>query len=140
MALTRGSGGTGATRGLAAAAAVGTVAVGLVAPRLLGDWVGGVLYTVLLWTLVLLAAPRSRPVVAAGVALVVSWAVEFSQLSPYPAELARRSVVARLVLGSTFDASDLPWYAVGAMVAFLLHTCWVRAQLTSRRTEFGRSR
>lgn len=119
------------TRGAAAVAAVGTVAVGLVAPRLLGAWTGGLLYTVLVWTLVLLAAPRTRPAVAAGVALAISWAVEFSQLSPYPAELARRSVLARLVLGSTFDAGDLVWYAVGAAVALLLQLTWLAA-LASR--------
>ncbi|MFC1421048.1 DUF2809 domain-containing protein [Streptacidiphilus cavernicola] len=112
------------TRGRAAVAVAGTVAVGLVAPGLVGAWTGGVLYTLLLWTLVLLAAPRTRPAVAAAVALAVSWAVEFSQLSPYSAELARHSRLARLALGSTFDVADLPWYALGAAVAFLLHTWW----------------
>jgi hypothetical protein len=96
-----------------------------------------VLYTVLLWTLVVLVAPRTRPVLAAGAALAVSWAVELSQLSPYPAGLARRSALARLVLGSTFDASDLPWYAVGAVVALLLHRTWLAAS-ASRSAVSGR--
>jgi len=124
------------TRGAAAVAAVVTVALGLVARGAVGAWTGGVLYTVLLWELVVLAAPRTRPAVAAGLALTVSWAVELSQLSPYPAELARRSAVARLVLGSTFDASDLPWYAVGAAIAFLLHRTWLAA-LASRSVGTG---
>ncbi|MFC1409593.1 DUF2809 domain-containing protein [Streptacidiphilus sp. N1-12] len=109
-------------RGTAALAAGGTVLLGLVLPALVGSWAGDALYTVLVWTLVLLAAPRTRPVVAAGLALAVSWAVEFAQLGPLPAELSRRSLAARLVLGSTFQATDLLWYAVGALVALLLHT------------------
>ncbi len=125
------------TRAAAAAAAVVTVGLGLVARGVVGAWSGGVLYTVLLWTLVVLVAPRTRPVLAAGAALAVSWAVELSQLSPYPAELARRSALARLVLGSTFDASDLPWYAVGAAVALLLHRTWLAAS-ASRSAVSGR--
>jgi hypothetical protein len=82
---------------------------------------GDALYTVLVWTLVLLVAPRARPVVAAGVALGISWAVEFFQLSPVPAELSRQSAAARLVLGSTFEAQDLCWYLVGAAAACALH-------------------
>ena len=128
---------TARTRAAAAAAAVVTVGLGLVARGVVGAWSGGVLYTVLLWTLVVLVAPRTRPVLAAGAALAVSWAVELSQLSPYPAELARRSALARLVLGSTFDASDLPWYAVGAAVALLLHRTWLAAS-ASRSAVSGR--
>jgi hypothetical protein len=130
---------TARTRVAAAVAAVVTVGLGLglVARGVVGAWSGGVLYTVLLWELVVLVAPRARPGLAAGVALAVSWAVELSQLSPYPAELARRSVAARLVLGSTFDASDLPWYAVGAAVALLLHRTWLAAS-ASRSAVSGR--
>ncbi|WP_158791063.1 DUF2809 domain-containing protein, partial [Streptomyces sp. NRRL WC-3549] len=45
-----------------------------------------------------------------------------------PAELSRHSTAARLVLGSTFNAPDLLWYAVGAASA-----CAVHAALVSRR-------
>jgi hypothetical protein len=119
------------TRVAAAVAAPAVVAAGLVARGAVGAWTGGVLYTVLVWTLVVLAVPRARPPVAVGVALAVSWAVEFSQLSPFPAELSRRSELARLALGSTFDASDLVWYVVGAALALLLHRTWLAA-LASR--------
>ncbi|KOU01710.1 membrane protein [Streptomyces sp. NRRL F-5755] len=88
-------------------------------------YAGDALYTVLVQTLVVVAAPRVRPPVAAGVALAISWAVEFAQLSDVPAELSRRSVVARLVLGSTFNAPDLFWYAVGAGCAWAVHG-WLR--------------
>ncbi|BCY14099.1 DUF2809 domain-containing protein [Actinoplanes sp. L3-i22] len=45
------------------------------------------------------------------------WAVEFLQLTGVPAELSARSVVARLVLGVSFDPADLGWYLVGVAVA-----------------------
>ncbi|MFE3137583.1 DUF2809 domain-containing protein [Streptomyces scopuliridis] len=87
---------------------------------------GDALYTVLVYALVVLVAPRVRALVAGGVALGVSWAVELFQLTGVPGELAARSVVARLVLGSTFNAPDLLWYAVGALGAGLGHAGVVR--------------
>ncbi|MFG2672945.1 DUF2809 domain-containing protein [Streptomyces sp. NPDC048445] len=105
-------------RAVAAGAAVVTVAAGLgvrtVADGDLAKYAGDALYTVLICALVALCAPRARPVVVAGTGLAVSWAVELLQLTGAPAELSRRSAVARLVLGSTFNAPDLLWYAVGA--------------------------
>ncbi|KPI31782.1 Protein of unknown function DUF2809 [Actinobacteria bacterium OV320] len=92
---------------------------------------GDALYTILLLTLVVLVAPRVTRLTAAGGALAVSCAVEFLQLSQVPAELAQRSTLARLVLGSTFNAIDLLWYAVGAVVGCLIHT--TVGSLSSRR-------
>ncbi len=128
--------GVARTRLVAGVAALLTVAAGLgvragAARTGLGPdvakYAGDALYTVLVQTLVVVAAPRIRPPVAAGVALAISWAVEFAQLSDVPAELSRRSVVARLVLGSTFNAPDLFWYAVGAGCAWAVHG-WLRGR------------
>ncbi|MFC5672860.1 DUF2809 domain-containing protein [Streptomyces incanus] len=80
---------------------------------------GDALYTLLLFALVLLVAPRLTPLKAGGVALAVSWGVEFLQLSDLPSELSRHSTAARLILGSTFNAPDLFWYAVGAVAGWL---------------------
>ncbi|MGV9505005.1 ribosomal maturation YjgA family protein [Streptomyces tendae] len=91
--------------------ALRTVAVGEAA-----KYGGDALYTLLLFALVLVAAPRTAPAKAAAVALAVSWGVELLQLTDVPAHLARRSTAARLVLGTTFNAPDLFWYAVGAAV------------------------
>ncbi|MFF3846535.1 DUF2809 domain-containing protein [Streptomyces sp. NPDC002328] len=117
--------GTARTRGAAAVAASAAVGAGLglraVAAGDVAKYGGDALYTVLVLALVVLVAPRTTPLRAAGCALAVSWAVEFLQLSAVPAELSRRSVVARLVLGSTFDPPDLFWYAVGAGAGFLVH-------------------
>ncbi|MYR45967.1 DUF2809 domain-containing protein [Streptomyces sp. SID5910] len=81
---------------------------------------GDALYTLLLLALVVLVAPRTRPGKAAAVALAASWGVEFLQLTDLPATLSRRSTAARLVLGSTFNAPDLFWYAVGAAAGWLV--------------------
>ncbi|MFE6933748.1 DUF2809 domain-containing protein [Streptomyces sp. NPDC057699] len=112
-------------RAAALAAALVTVAAGLgIRSAAGGDvakYAGDALYTVLIHTLVVLLAPRVRPLTAAGVALAFSWAVELAQLTGVPADLARHSTVARLVLGSTFNAPDLLWYAVGAALAWAVH-------------------
>ncbi|MER6712582.1 MULTISPECIES: DUF2809 domain-containing protein [unclassified Streptomyces] len=121
-----GAPGPARTRLAAAGAAVVTVGAGLglrtVAAGDVAKYGGDALYTVLLLTLVVLAAPRVTPLAAAGSALAASWAVEFLQLSPVPAELSARSTLARLVLGSTFNAPDLLWYTVGAATGWLIHT------------------
>jgi hypothetical protein len=123
-------GGSSRTRMAAAAAAVLTVVAGLavraVAQGSVAKYAGDALYTVLILALVVLVAPRSRPLAAAGAALAFSWAVEFLQLTGVPAELSGRSVVARLVLGSTFNPPDLLWYAVGAALGGLAHASLAR--------------
>lgn len=123
-------------RATAGAAAVVTVAAGLgVRATAGGDvakYAGDALYTTLIHLLVTLLAPRVRPSVAAGVALAVSWAVELAQLTGIPAELALRSTAARLVLGSTFNAPDLFWYAVGAGLAWAAHSRLMARSATRR--------
>ncbi|APU44090.1 hypothetical protein BSL84_01465 [Streptomyces sp. TN58] len=122
---------------VAAGAALLTVGAGLglraVSAGSPAGYGGDALYTVLLLTLVVLVAPRWTPLRAAGTALAVSWAVELFQLSSVPADLSRHSVAARLVLGSTFNAPDLFWYAVGAAGGGLLYA----ASLRHRRTPPG---
>ncbi|MEW1755862.1 DUF2809 domain-containing protein [Streptomyces cyaneofuscatus] len=109
-------------RVVAAGAAAVTVAAGLgvraASDGAVAKYAGSALYTVLLCALVALCAPRARPVAVAATALALSWAVELLQLTGVPAGLSARSTVARLVLGSTFNAPDLFWYAVGAAAAW----------------------
>ncbi len=125
----------GRTRLLAAVAALVTVGAGLglraVATGDVAKYGGDALYTLLLLTLVVLLAPRSTPARAAGIALAVSWAVELLQLTGLPAGLSARSTAARLVLGSTFNAPDLFWYAVGACAG------WLALRGVARRRETG---
>jgi hypothetical protein len=114
----------------AAVAAVLTIAAGLavrgLADGVFAKYAGDALYTVLLFTLVLVAAPRVRPAVAAALALAASWVVEFAQLTGGPAELSTAFPPARLVLGTSFNAPDLFWYAVGAGLAWVVTVLGVR--------------
>ncbi|MFE7560920.1 DUF2809 domain-containing protein [Kitasatospora sp. NPDC057500] len=114
-----------AGRGPAAVAAGVTVAAGLGVRAVAGGeaakYAGDALYTVLLYALAVLVAPRMRPWAAAAWAAGLSWAVELFQLTGVPDGLARHSVFARLVLGSTFNPPDLFWYLAGAGLAALAH-------------------
>ena len=108
-----------------ALAAVLTVAAGLSVRSVLGGdvakYAGDALYALLIFWLVLVVAPHTRAWVAATVAFAVSVAVELFQLTGVPAELGAHSTLARLVLGTTFNAPDLPFYAVGAALGWVLH-------------------
>ena len=93
----------------------------LIAGLAIRQWMGGAfakyagvaLYGALVYTLVIVIAPRISPLRAAGIALAFCWTIEFGQLTGIPASLAKRSTLARLVLGTTFNVPDLFWYAVG---------------------------
>lgn len=117
-------------RPVAAAAALVTVTAGLgvrsVAGGDVAKYAGDALYTVLIHSLVVFLVPRVRPLMAAATALGISWAIELAQLTGVPEELSRQSTAARLVLGSTFNAPDLFWYAVGAGAACRVHV-WAAA-------------
>lgn len=108
-----------------AVAAVVTVAAGLSVRSVLGGdlakYAGDALYALLIFWLVLVVAPRTRGWVAAVVAFGVSAAVELFQLTGVPAELGAHSALARLVLGTTFNAPDLPFYALGVAAGWALH-------------------
>lgn len=94
-----------------------------------GDFLGGVLYTVLIAVIVFpvvtaivkrrmpVSALRNSHWIAAGVALAVSVAVELLQLSSIPAQLSEVFAPARLVLGTSFAPLDLVAYGVGAVLA-----------------------
>ncbi len=82
---------------------------------------GDALYTVLLYVLALVVRPTLRPARAFAVALGLSFAVEFAQLSPVPAWLSSKHVILRLIFGTTFGFVDLAGYTVGAAFAVALH-------------------
>jgi hypothetical protein len=123
-------------------AAAVTVAAGLstrgLPAGLPRDALGDALYTVLVYCLVLLAAPRARPVLAAAVAAGFSFAVEFAQLTGVPADAARHVPAARLVLGTGFSAADLLWYTAGtAFAAAIHHRLRARQSPEARRARSG---
>jgi hypothetical protein len=82
---------------------------------------GDALYAALVYTVVVFIAPRVTAIVAGTVALTLCWLVEFGQLTPVPAALSAHSMLARLILGSTFHPPDLLWYAVGIAPMLGLH-------------------
>lgn len=99
--------------------AFGAAGVTVVAGLGVRSWTGGyfakytgdALYTVLACAVVVMVAPRLRPAVAAGIALGFSWAVELWQIAGIPTAL-------QPLFGSTFNAPDLFWYAVGAVLGW----------------------
>jgi hypothetical protein len=80
-------------------------------------YAGVALYATLIYALASFWLPRLW---AGLVAVGVSWAVEFFQLTGIPAELSARSGLAHLVFGSTFSWPDLIWYVVGAGVGVVV--------------------
>jgi hypothetical protein len=81
---------------------------------------GTALYASMIYAGLFVLWPVMSPVRAGLVAVGFCWAVEVFQLSGIPAELAARSVLARLVLGSHFDWMDLVWYPVGVVPLVLI--------------------
>ncbi|MBB4736638.1 hypothetical protein BJY16_000097 [Actinoplanes octamycinicus] len=86
---------------------------------------GTALYASAVFAGVVALWPRLPVVRVALIAAGWCWAVEFLQLTPIPAELSARSVVARLVLGVSFDPGDLFWYLVGVLPPALA-LAWLR--------------
>ncbi|MDR7382896.1 DUF2809 domain-containing protein [Promicromonospora iranensis] len=131
-------------RVVAALAAGMTVAAGLSVRSVLGGdlakYAGDALYALLIFWLVLVVAPRSRAWVAAAVAFGVSVTVELFQLTGVPAELGAHSTLARLVLGTTFNAPDLPFYALGAVLGWALHRAAGEIRSARRRRRAAHSR
>ncbi|WP_394834496.1 DUF2809 domain-containing protein [Pendulispora rubella] len=58
--------------------------------------------------LVLFVGLAVRKWTGGAIALGFCWAIEFGQLSSIPASLAKRSMLARLVLGTTFNTPLVP--------------------------------
>lgn len=110
------------------AAVCGVVALGLIVRfgvgGALGDFVGGVLYTILIALLVypLLSlgrigrGRRARVWLAAAIGGLISAAIELLQLTGIPAALSAVFPPARLVFGTSFAALDLWAYAAGALL------------------------
>lgn len=104
---------------LGAAIVIGSgVTAKLLVPGLTGDLLGSACYTALLFVVAAIASPKSSGSVLAGFALLASALVEVLQLTPLPAAAGNVFPPARWVLGSTFVASDLIGYALGALVVF----------------------
>lgn len=98
------------------------IALGLLSHRAGLGPLADACYTGMLFVIVLLLRPGVRGWVAAVLAVGLSTAVELFQLTPIPAELSGRFLLARLTLGTAFDPFDLLWYTLGGGAALLVDT------------------
>ena len=125
-------------RAALACAAVVVLAAGLLArtglPGIPGDAAGGILYAALMYLLLAFVLPQARPRRVAGAAVVICVLVELFQLTGYPTAWGSAWPPLRLVLGTTFNAWDLPAYAAGAAAA------WLADQLLARIARPRRAR
>jgi hypothetical protein len=106
-------------------AAATTIVVGLTvrfaAPALplwVRDASGDALWAMMMYWWISVVWPRAGVVFRAGLAVIVSWTVEVSQLVHAPVlDAVRETLLGRLVLGSGFDTRDLVAYAVGVLAS-----------------------
>lgn len=100
--------------------ALATLAGGFAARELLPARIGGPAGDALYATLVVLVLALLFRRMRASVAVVAGWAlaagVEALQLTSITADVVERFPAARYVLGTTFVAGDLAWYAAGAVL------------------------
>ena len=107
----------------AGAVALGLVGAGLVVSQIdhpVADPVGDALYAAFVSALLVVVAPRARPVTVAAITFAFCAAVELAQLTGVPAAIVDAVPVARYALGTTFVAVDLIAYAVGAALGWVV--------------------
>ena len=88
-------------------------------PGAIGDLTGGILYAVLVFLLVAVLVPTASTVRIGLGAFAICAAVELLQLTGLPSALTGVFPPARLVLGTTFVATDLVSSAVGVGLAVI---------------------
>lgn len=110
-----------------AAAVLGVIAAGLASraypglfPAFFGKYPGDALWALMIFLLLGFAKPKWPSVTLAVLALVISFAVEFSQLiqAPWIGSI-RQTTLGHLVLGTTFGWFDLVAYAIGVAIGYL---------------------
>lgn len=113
-------------------AVLGVILIGLASrqfpwlfPPVLGKYPGDALWAMMVFLGLAVLRPTWRTTHLAMSALVIAFAVEYSQILDWPWLVALRSHrLGHLVLGSTFNPGDLLAYAVG--VACGAFTDWMR--------------
>lgn len=88
-------------------------------PGLVGDTAGGILYAVLIYSLIATVTPAASAARVGGAAVLICTAIELLQLTGLPSALGAVVPSTRFVLGTTFVWTDLVTGAVGALVAML---------------------
>ncbi|MFO1513776.1 MAG: DUF2809 domain-containing protein [Verrucomicrobiota bacterium] len=101
-------------------------------PAALGKYPGDALWAAMIFLLLALLSPRTRPSHLALLAFIVCCLVEFSQL--YQAgwlNHIRSTTLGHLVLGAGFSWADIEAYVVGVGIVVLVDTLLLRAKPTS---------
>ena len=110
-----------------AVAIAGVIAAGLASrafpgllPSVWGHYPGDALWATMVYLGIAFLCPRLAPFRLAGLALAVSFAVEFSQLYQGAwAQVLRSTCVGHLALGAGFDWIDLVAYTIGVGVGWI---------------------
>jgi hypothetical protein len=106
---------------LTIALGLGSRRFGAVLPVLVARYAGDVLWATMVFWLCAIAAPRVARHRLAAAALVISWAVECSQLYRAPwLDALRATTLGALALGQGFLWSDLLCYTTGVLLGALL--------------------
>lgn len=113
------------------AALVVTVLLGLVTTAVPGHGsltgpAGDALYAVMAWLVVAMVAPRVDASVITLTSLALCWTVEAAQATGVPARVVEAVPAGHLLLGTTFAATDLLWYAAGCAAAWGVDRAVVR--------------
>ena len=99
---------------------------------------GTALYASLIYAGLFVLWPALPPVRAGLIAVGFCWVVEVFQLTGIPATLAEHSLVARLVLGSSYDWVDLAWYPAGVVPLVLIQRAVGRGASAGSGSRAGR--
>lgn len=99
-----------------------TIALGLISRSALSGasakYLGVALWATSVYFLLLTIAPRLRPATALALCLLVSWSVEFAQLTDIPRRLSSLHPLLRLIFGEVFHVPDLLALTTGALAAW----------------------
>jgi hypothetical protein len=82
---------------------------------------GVALWSGVVYALVVFVGPRAGVARCGVIALLVSWAFEFAQLTPVPGWLSSQHPALRMIFGEHFSLRDLPAYAIGVLLAAIIH-------------------
>ena len=102
-------------------ACAGLAVRGLLPAGFWSKYLGVALWAALVYALVLFVRPRISVWWCAGLALAISWTVEFAQLTPGPAWLSSKHALLRAIFGALFSVYDLPAYAAGVLAGASAH-------------------
>jgi len=99
-------------------------------PAALGKYPGDALWALMVFLLIGFAKPTWPSARVAVLALITSFAVEFSQIYQAPCiNSIRHTTLGHLVLGEGFDSYDLIAYAIGVSVGYLIELAFRRRML-----------